>query len=97
MQNENDYDEKPGPYKEKADDFKNLSTNELYEKYPSDTEIHNAISAKNSVANFASSKFTDKKTALHFVERAVNKIADNIEHGRIEEYRSREYNDEQER
>jgi predicted ABC-type ATPase len=71
-----------GPYKEKADDFRNLPTKELMEKYPDDKAILNAIAIRGISESFANKKFPNSEDRQKFVENALNRLTYNIEHGR---------------
>jgi predicted ABC-type ATPase len=71
-----------GPFKEKADDFKNLSTDELRQKYKDDKAVINAVVIRELSAKFASQHFTNQIDCRRFIEAASHRLAYNIEHGR---------------
>ncbi len=91
MPEDNRYSKSPGPYKEKADDFRSMETSKLLEKYQNDSEMHNALAAKGAAAKFADTAFKTEKEGSRFIEEVTNRIADNIEHGRIEEMKVKKY------
>jgi len=72
----------PGPFKEKAEAFKRLSTKELLSRYPDDNAIIDAIAAHTVASKFAHDKFTDQDNREKFLQGVHNKIADNLEYGR---------------
>ncbi len=97
MAEDNRYSGKSGPYKEKAEDFKNMKADKLLEKYPNDSELLNALATRSAAVKLAETTFSTDKEAARFIEGIENRIADNIEHGRIEEMKVKKYGQEQER
>lgn len=79
--NQDTSNNKPGPYKEKADDYLKLTSSELLEKYPNDPDIYNAIAARENAKVYASKILTDKKAITGLVAQAEKKAAEKIEHG----------------
>ncbi|HCE5184934.1 phosphoribosyltransferase [Vibrio parahaemolyticus] len=71
-----------GPFKSKADDFKNLPDIELTAKYPNDQSILDARAAKAIAYKFAKSEFDTQADQDRFMSNVQEKIANNLEHGR---------------
>lgn len=92
---------KHGPYRDKAEAFKQLSRKELMERYPEDKAIQDAAAVHSVADKFAQEKIPEDNRA-RFMENVRDRIADNLEHRRenaslnILETRAQE-NDDQER
>ncbi len=72
----------PGPFKEKADAFKELSSKELLEKYPADRAIQEAAAVAAIAGKFAQEHIPDQEDRAHFLDSVRDRVADNLEHGR---------------
>jgi adenine/guanine phosphoribosyltransferase-like PRPP-binding protein len=71
-----------GPYREKADDFRTLSTRDLLLKYREDKAILDALAVRGISEKFADQlPLGDQKR--QFLEKTINRLADNIEHGSV--------------
>lgn len=72
----------PGPFKEKAEAFKELSTKDLLERYPNDKAVQDAAAVQAVAGKFAQEKIPDSDARDQFLVNVRDRIADNLEHGR---------------
>lgn len=70
-----------GHNREKADDFRNLPTKELMEKYPDNKAILNAVAIR-GVSQKLAEQLPNTDARRQFVENTTNQLAYNIENGR---------------
>lgn len=73
---------KPGPYQDRAEAFKQLSSKDLLERYPEDKAIQDAAAVHAVAGKFALDKIPNSDERARFLEIVRNRIANNLEHGR---------------
>lgn len=71
-----------GPFKEKAEAFKSLSTKDLLKRYPNDRAIQDAAAVDAIASRFAQEQIPVPENRESFLESARERIANNLEHGR---------------
>ncbi len=74
-------DKSYGPYKDKAEDFKKLSTEKLVQKYPQDEVIRSSLEALDKAYEYAEKQFKSSTTQEKFIESTRDRLAYYIEHG----------------
>lgn len=77
-----DHIKKEGPFREKADDFKTLSTSDLLKKYPSDQSILDAVAVRETARLFADRRLRNSANQARFQKLVNGRVAYNLEHGR---------------
>lgn len=72
----------PGPFKDKADAFRQLPAKDLLKQYPDDQAVKEAAAAQAVAGKFAQEHIQDDQARNHFLQGVRDRIADNLEHGR---------------
>lgn len=72
----------PGPFKDKADAFRQLPAKDLLRQYPDDQAVKDAAGVQAVAGKFAQQHIQDEKDRDRFLQGVRDRIADNLEHGR---------------
>jgi len=72
---------KDGPFKEKADAFRQLSSKQLLEKYPGDPDMLDAVAVRETGRMFAERHLQHGGDRQRFLGKVNHRVAFNLEHG----------------
>jgi hypothetical protein len=72
---------KDGPFKEKADDFRQMASTDLLEKYPGDQSVLDAVAVRETGRKFAGRYLPNETDRARFMNQVDSRLAHNLEYG----------------